>query len=144
MKKIKFDNDILDELKNYCKSFDNEVCGAIIESQIIFNEGKDDEYVRPVQELVKLTNICEEKGADYLVSPVEIAEKLGSTDIFIDDSDEKVVCFFHSHPKWKAYPSKKDVGMFAFKKPYLIYSCAFDEIGVFMPNPDVECGFDVI
>ena len=119
--KLKIDDNIVKELKEYCKSSPvREVCGAIIQSS-------------SKQRLIKMKNIAKEGAIDYIIDPKDIASKLGDSDLFVKGSKIKLIGLFHSHPFGQAFPSAIDFRTFALPIPYLIYSVRFDELNAFLP-----------
>tara|TARA_Y100000310_G_scaffold210784_1_gene211394 strand:+ start:33 stop:518 length:486 start_codon:yes stop_codon:yes gene_type:complete len=84
----------------------------------------------PFDEFVPITNIYPGEGASYLVHPQEIMDAIKNT-TFITPHADFWGMFFHSHPKWLAYPSISDLHNAAFQGHYSIYSIVYDELNAF-------------
>ena len=115
--------DAVEAAKNYAKkgSGDFEVLGLFLGTDELLNK------------FIEIDNLASNPEATYLAHPQQLFDALKVTDVIAPGSSKKVM-FFHSHPKWKAYPSVADRMGAGFIGYYSIYSLTDDELNVFYFN----------
>ena len=86
---------------------------------------------KPLDEFISITNIHPGNGDVYVVHPQEIMDAIRCTTAIKPKTAQKWCMFFHSHPKWLAYPSTTDLHNAAFQGFYSIYSNQYDELNAF-------------